>query len=74
MGRQRSIRLDTGPTHASSSIPSETSPVAISCFGVRIVQHPDYDRDTLVNDVAIIFLASDSAYPPISRLDHSNSE
>ena len=70
MGRQRSIRADT---HASSSIPSEP-PVAISCFGVRIVQHPDYDRDTLVNDVAIIFLASDSAYPQISRLDHSNSE
>ena len=43
-------------------------PVAISCFGVRIVQH-DYDRDTLVNDVAIIFLASDSAYPQISHPD-----
>ena len=60
MGRQRSIRADAGPTHASSSI---------SCFGVRIVQHPDYDRDTLVNDVAIIFLASDSAYPQISHPD-----
>ena len=69
---QRSTRADGSDPcvefHPVRDTSSNTAP------GVRIVQHPGYNSDTFVNDIAIIFLASDSAYPPISRLDLPDSE
>ena len=73
------IGQDQRSTRADGSDPCvEFHPVRDSSGntapGVRIVQHPDYDRNTVINDIAIIFLASDSSYPPISRLDLPDSE
>ena len=73
------IGQDQRSTRADGSDPCvEFHPVRDSSGntapGIRIVQHPDYDRNTVINDIAIIFLASDSSYPPISRLDLPDSE